>query len=645
MRRTLWVSIIMLIILVVAGVQVVNRLPLQDNLFRRIATSPQPTLPHLPMLGVMWPARIVASPDGKWIAVLYRSRNEVSEDIHHRRASLTQLAWGSQKEYSISFRSEHFRLAAHIMREGYPFVRHTFSPDKSRVATFGGDDKRVAIWGTRSKRLLAVLGEHPSPVTTVSISGHQDLVCTGTEGGGAYVWNMVRNELLCRVRAHRGKVTAVAISADGSLLATAGDDASLKVWKVRTGRLLWRSRRLHKPVVALAFSPDGNLLLASTADGEAVLWEAVRGNQMQRIDWRFPVKGLVQSAGFSEDGRQAQIALEQEYICLWNLSESKLQGVIEDIGAPVHSMTFTPEGNYLLAGDEEGTIHVWQTASMGKEAVIRAGRACVTALATSNDGKYLLAGSADGKVRMWNWSELGSVSVLFAPFVGRVQYAAFTPDDQRFICCSADGEVVLCDMQGREIVRVNNQGELQIAAISPDGSLLATQRSEAITVWRISSMDIQPVIELRSDRLADTLAFSPDNSRLFVGWRGQIDVYRTGDGGWESSRQNARRFSFYCALFPEHDVVVDGVDSTELDITSLRSGRLIARLEYVGGDIGWLIASANGYYTCPEQARPHITWRVGDNIERTLRRDPLAYYRPEAVRRALRTVYGPEHNR
>lgn len=638
MRRILWLFILLLLVLL-GGVQVVRLLPSQYRLTRQIVTSPKVPLPTLATGNLMTTARITFSGDGKWLAVLHRGYREISQGRRRSQATLTTAVGSGDGEDSISFRQAYFRLAASITREGYPFVHYALSSDKKMLATFGGDDRRVAVWDTGSGRLLAVWREHSSPVTEVILSSDGKLVVTGTEGGGAYVWSVDTSELLCRIRAHRGKVTALAITADGRLLATAGEDASLKVWRVQTGRLLWRSHRLRKPIVALAFSPNGEDLLSSTKDGESVLWESASGKERERIEWRFGVTGRVRSVGFSEDGEEIQISYEQEYICLWNLGESRLQGVIQDLEAHVYSMTFAPDGTYLFVGDEIGDIYIWQTENMERESVIPICHAPVTALATSPDGKYLLVGTADGKVEMWNWIEKRKIPLRLAPYVGRVQYVAFTGDGQRFVSATADGEVVVRDMRGAETARANCYGELQVAALSSDGSLLATQRSGGLAVWKLAGQYIQPVAEANSLVPADALGFSPDNSRLYAVGRGGVDTYRIADGRLQFASRLTERFAFYSALSPDGNIIANGCSGTVVELTSLYDGRLIARLEYAGSDAGWLIASGDGYYTCSEEAKSHVAWDIGNKVERTMGRDPLAYYRPESVHLALKTVY------
>lgn len=638
MRRILWLFILLLLVLL-GSVQVVRFLPSQYRLTRQTVTKPKVPLPTLATSNLMTTARITFSGNGKWLAVLHRGYREISQGRRRSQASLTTAVGSGDREDSISFRQAYFRLAASITREGYPFVRYALSPDKKMLATFGGDDRRVAVWDTGSGRLLAVWKEHSSPVTEVLLSSDGKLVVTGTEGGGAYVWSVERGELLRRVRLHRGKVTALAITADGSLLATAGEDAVLKVWRLQTGRLLWRSHRLRKPIVALAFSPDGEDLLSSTEDGESALWESASGKERERIEWRFGVTGRVRSVGFSEDGEEIQISYEQEYICLWNLGESRLQGVIQDLEAPVYSMTFTPDGKYLFVGDEIGNVYIWHTENMERESVIPICHAPVTALANSPDSKHLLVGTADGKVEMWNWIEKRKMPWRLAPYVGRVQYVAFTGDGQRFVSATADGEVVVRNMRGAEMARANCHGELQVAALSSDGRLLATQRSEGFAVWELAGQYIQPVAEANSLVPADTLGFSPDNSRLYAVGRGGVDTYRIADGRLQFASRLAERFAFYSALSPDGNIIANGCNGTVVELTSLHDGRMIARLEYAGSDAGWLIASGDGYYTCSEEAKSHVAWDIGNEVERTMGRDPLAYYRPESVHLALKTVY------
>jgi len=162
-------------------------------------------------------------------------------------------------------------------------------------------------------------------------------------------------------------------------------------------------------------------------------------------------------------------------IAIWDLEQRKLMQVCRDAHGTIHSLAFSPDGQSLAVGDAD-TVAVWRTTSDWRTATTtlawRASATVASTLLFTQTGDTLVAAlDSDDKIGFWD---------------------ARTGVSQRYL----DG-----DCGG-------------LAALSPDGSLLATDDdSGRIHVWELPNANSLFVTERAADGRS-CLVFAPDGQAL-----------------------------------------------------------------------------------------------------------------------------------
>jgi WD40 repeat protein len=104
-----------------------------------------------------------------------------------------------------------------------------FSPDGSRVLTYG-IDRTAYIWdAARSEHEVVALQGHSNWVRTGEFSPDGTRVVTSSQDGVVRVWDAKTGDMIGLERPHAGPVLASSFSSDGRELFTAGWDGALKL--------------------------------------------------------------------------------------------------------------------------------------------------------------------------------------------------------------------------------------------------------------------------------------------------------------------------------------------------------------------------------------------------------------------------------
>jgi WD40 repeat protein len=180
-----------------------------------------------------------------------------------------------------------------------------------------------------------------------------------------------------------------------------------------------------------------------------------------------------------------------------------------DVGhGEVWALAWSPDGKVLATGSMTGTINptvqLWRPdgtliASMGTQ--YTGGK--FYNLLWSPDGTRLLGGAVDYKV----WGADGS-EVAHLPSCQHCTpswAAAWATDSQTFVIGDENGSLGIYDRNGKLIERRNRSDDINAAAFSPDGKLLAAGRD----VWRTDGTHLAGI----NGRI-NSLAWSPDSHYL-----------------------------------------------------------------------------------------------------------------------------------
>jgi WD40 repeat protein len=218
---------------------------------------------------------------------------------------------------------------------------------------------------------------------------------------------------------------------------------------------------------------------------------------------------------------EAQDALHQA------VQTSRAQLTLRGHTHELTGLTFSPDGTRLATISDDGSVKIWDAAS-GQELVTIPIKITVPnlyhILSFSPDGKQLAA--SDGNfAKVWN-ADSGQELLTLTGHTDQVLSVIFSPTNRAHIAtASADGSVKLWDAaSGQELLALSepvpsNPGQLprMTLAFSTDGTRLVSGRNTTATVWDLTSGQVLRTLSDPALGNINSVAFSPDGSRLALG--------------------------------------------------------------------------------------------------------------------------------
>jgi WD40 repeat protein len=294
---------------------------------------------------------------------------------------------------------------------------------------------------------------------------------------------------------HTGAVESVAVSPDGTKIASGASDKSIKIWDRASGTELATLTGHADGVISLAFTLDSKTLVSSSADRSIRLWDVATGKELPRSP-----------------------SQQQSFTGLIN---------------PSPYVFVPPDGKRLFAwvpaNERLTTIGAFDLTSGAELFEVRDTGRHVHALAFSADGKTAATASKDGSIRVWDLDKRGQLLpggdwFVFDKGTG-IGDIALTPDSATLIATSDTGEVKICAIAKKEVLRTIKAHTHRIMAcqVSLDGKRFATMAgNNVVKLWDVASGQ-----ELRSwdmntpaherGSFVTSINFSPDGKHLVTG--------------------------------------------------------------------------------------------------------------------------------
>ena len=251
----------------------------------------------------------------------------------------------------------------------------------------------------------------------------------------------------------------------------------------------------------------------------------------------------------------------------------------------VHDVAVSADRKWIVSIDEQGALKRWALGRVLSKGNVRVGESQVCeelgshgepahAVAISPDGKRAVSGSTTGGVWFWDL-EQGICQRKLQPVRTGVETLAWSPDGQFIAAGARYSEVWVCDADGNELFRIENDQRHESLLFSSDSNQLVVPTRQGIDVWDLSSWKRERSIS--TDPLTNVRAVcwaGSDRARLVAGERfaESLQVVDWRSGSHLSTIPVGAEYAKSLAASPHGRWLVAGFANGHLQMISLAKG-------------------------------------------------------------------------
>ncbi|MET0622964.1 MAG: caspase family protein [Pyrinomonadaceae bacterium] len=328
----------------------------------------------------------------------------------------------------------------------------------------------------------------------------------------------------------------LSFSPDGRLLASdgGGNENTVSIIDAATGREL---RTIYMPAQCFSttFTPDGRQLVTGDFGGSIRFWDIRTGRELRSLKLSagayggVVIDGVVTAVAVSRDGKILAGSSTDGTVVLFDVATGRKLRALKGHTEPVSDIALSPDGRTLVSGSNDKSVAVWDVAT-GR--VLRSFKnldAEVNAVALSPDGRVAAAGVGDGagkqNVKVWD-AQTGAELRTLAAHTDRVESLAFNPAGDRLAAGLFESYKVWDVQTGAVSYETASPEKLKAntVAFSPDGSRLARGGAQLV-MHDAATWGAQYEIPARANRTIDTVAFSPKGRLILGGGFRSVDLW------------------------------------------------------------------------------------------------------------------------
>jgi len=321
-------------------------------------------------------------------------------------------------------------------------------------------------------------------------------------------------------------------------------DTRLELWSLDEGNVAADLVVAGVPSL-VAIDPSGSRVAVADYDRAVRVWDFASGELIAQIDLKIQPSQISLSA----TGDVLGVVHGQSGVSVWSVARP-LRPLLQEFGDGDWQLVFAPSGASVLAGQAETGYQIYSSRDgrlMGAPFGVRTDAVNRVLLAYSQDEQVIFTGNPDGVSRFWRATDIPPLAEevstprehsIWQPSADHVM--AVLPGAQGVVIGDPSGHVHILpvgagleevETESEEVSFIGHNSEILLLSADREGKLVASVAEDnSIRVWDTDTGQPRPFIaEVDGDAITG-LSFSPDGSLLAVQKSASVALLDVTDG-------------------------------------------------------------------------------------------------------------------